>query len=226
MDSENVSDGGWNLMKWGVSKFLLRRRFILAVAVTAFGLIVPAYSQTQDVVLLLEQSPVKGGEITPAAGVHHFKAGSEVFLKAVPKPGYKFVRWLGEVSDATASSTIAYLNKPKVIIAVFEQAEHGVSAEEGGISGGGGGGGSGLFPTALDLSRPGGFSGGAGGGNVKPQSIVYYVKDKKPTPEVPEPATGLMLMLGSLFALKRRSPKRLPTEHLQQANRSSGGAIF
>jgi len=130
MDSENISDGGWNLMNWGVSKFLLRGRITLAVAVMAFGLIAPAYSQTQDIVLLLEQTPVKGGEITPAAGVHHFKPGSEVFLKAVPKPGYKFVRWLGEVSDATATSTIAYLNKPKVIIAVFEQAEHGVSADE------------------------------------------------------------------------------------------------
>lgn len=194
-------------MKWGVSKFLLRRRFILAAAVAAFGLIVPAYSETQDVVLLLEQSPVKGGEISPAAGVHRFKAGSEVFLKAVPKPGYKFVHWLGDVSDPAASSTVAYLDKPKVIIAVFEQAEHGVSTEEGGISGGGGGGGSGLFPTALDLGRPGGFSGGGGGGNVKPQSIIY-VKDRKPSPEVPEPATGLLLMLGSLFALKRSSRKK------------------
>jgi uncharacterized membrane protein YgcG len=208
MDGENMPDGGWNLMKWGVSKFLLRRRFILAVAVAAFGLIMPAYSQTQDVVLLLEQSPVKGGETTPAAGVHHFKAGSEVFLKAVPKPGYKFVHWLGEVSDPAASSTIAYLDKHKVVVAVFEQAEDAVSAAEGGISGGGGGGGSGLFPTALDLSRPGGFSGGGGGSNVKPQSIVYDVKGKKPAPEVPEPATGLLLMLGSLFALKRSSRKK------------------
>jgi uncharacterized membrane protein YgcG len=195
-------------MNWGVSKFLLRGRIILAVAIMAFGLIVPAYSQTQDIVLLLEQSPVKGGEITPAAGVHHFKPGSEVFLKAVPKPGYKFVHWLGEVSDATASSTVAYLNKPKVIIAVFEQAEDGVSTNEGGVSGGGGGGGSGLFPTALDLSRPGGFSGGGGGSSIKPQEFVYYVKDKKPTPEVPEPATGLLLTLGSLFIFKRRNLKR------------------
>lgn len=205
-----MSDGGWNLMNWGVSKFLLRGHFILAIAIMAFGLIVPAYSQTQEIVLLLEQSPVKGGETTPAAGVHHFKPGSEVLLKAVPKPGYKFVHWLGEVSDPTATSTVAYLNKPKVIIAVFEQAEHGVSAKEGGTLGGGGGGGSGLFPTALDLSRPGGISGGGGGSGAKPREFVYYVKDKKPTPEVPEPATGLLLMLGSLFALKRRSRKGFP----------------
>jgi hypothetical protein len=172
---------------------------------------VPAYSQTQDIVLLLEQTPVKGGEITPAAGVHHFKPGTEVLLKAVPKPGYKFVHWLGEVSDATASSTVVYLNKPKVIIAVFEQAEHGVSSNGEGLTAAGGGAPGGLFPTALDFSRPGGFSGG-GGGSAKPQKYYYVIKDNKPTPkapEVPEPATGLLLVMGSLFAFKRRSHKRL-----------------
>mgnify|MGYP001601280875 FL=1 len=131
-------------------------------------------------------------------------------LTAVPKPGYKFVHWLGEVSDATASSTVAYLDKPKVIIAVFEQAEHGVSSHGEGLTTGGGGAPGGLFPTALDFSRPGGFSGG--GGSAKPQKYYYVIKDNKPTPkapEVPEPATGLLLVMGSLFAFKRRSRKRL-----------------
>ena len=193
-------------MKWGFPKFLGCGRIILVIAIITCGLIVPAYCQTQDIVLLLEQTPVKGGEITPVAGVHHFKPGTEVVLTAVAKPGYKFIHWLGEVSDATASSTVVYLNKPKVIIAVFEQAEHGVSADGDSLSAGGGGGPGGLFPTALDLSRPGGFS---GGGGAKPQKQIYFVKEKKPTPEVPEPATGLLLVLGSLFALKRRGPKRV-----------------
>jgi uncharacterized membrane protein YgcG len=195
-------------MEWGIPKFLERGRIMLVVAIIAFGLTIPAYCQTQDIVLLLEQTPVKGGEITPVAGVHHFKPGTEVMLTAVAKPGYKFVHWLGEVSDATASSTVAYLNKPKVIIAVFEQAEHGISPDGDGLSAGGGGGPGGLFPTALDFSRPGGFSGG-GGGKAKPQKYIYIIKDNKPTPEVPEPATGLLLVLGSLFALKRRGPKRI-----------------
>ena len=212
-------------MKWGFPKFSIfdfrlsilnrqsaigNRRSRLAVAIIVFGLILPAYSQTQDVVLLLEQTPIKGGEITPAAGVHHFKPGTEVLLTAVPKPGYKFVHWLGEVSDAMASSTVAYLDKPKVIIAVFEQAEHGVSAEGENLSAGGGGAPGGLFPTALDFSRPGGFSGG-GSGKAKPQKLVYFAKDVKPkakVPEVPEPATGLLLVMGSLFAFRRRGHKR------------------
>lgn len=215
MDSENLSQRGWDVMKWGFPKFsildfgfsIFNRQLRLAVAIIAFGLIVPAYSQTQDIVLLLEQTPVKGGEITPSAGVHHFKPGTEILLKAVPKPGYKFTHWLGEVSDATATSTVVYLDKPKVIIAVFEQAEHGFSSGEGGLTAAGGGGAGGMFPTALDFSRPGGFGGG-GGGKTKPQNHVYYVKDTKPTPEVPEPATGLLLVLGSLFTLKRRGSKK------------------
>ncbi|MFC1794478.1 PEP-CTERM sorting domain-containing protein [Planctomycetota bacterium] len=196
--------------QWAIGNRQLR----LAAVIIAFGLIVPAYCQTQtkDIVLLLEQTPVKGGEISPVAGVHHFKPGSEVMLKAVPKPGYKFVHWLGEVSDATASSTVVYLNKPKVIIAVFEQAENGISADGKGLPiGGGGGAGGGLFPTALDFSRPGGFGGGVGQ-KAKPQKLFYSMKGKKPTPkapEVPEPATGLLMMLGGLFALKRRSSKRV-----------------
>jgi len=183
------------------------RQLKLAFAIIAFWLIVPAYCQTEDVVLLLEQTPVKGGKITPDAGVHYFKPNSEVILTAVPKTGYKFIHWLGDVSDPTAPNTVVYLNKPKVIIAVFEQAEQGVLGDgEGLLVSGGGGGGGGLFPTALDFSRPGGF---AGGGGAKPQKPVYYVKGKKPTPEVPEPATGLLLMLGGLFALKRRDLKKI-----------------
>ena len=201
-------------MKWGFPKFLKRGRIILFVVIVVCGLIAPARSQTQDIVLLLEQTPVKGGDIKPAAGVHHFKPGTEIMLTAVPKPGYKFTHWLGEVSDATASSTVVYLNKPKVIVAVFEQAEHGVSADGEGFSAGGGGGGGGLFPSNLDLSRPGGFS---GGGSAKPQKPVYYVKDTKPTPkapQVPEPATGLLLVMGSLFACKRRGRKGLSVKHI------------
>lgn len=209
-------------MKRGVPKFsisdlrfslLIRRSTIgirqlrLALAIITFWLIIPAYSQTKDMVLLLEQTPVKGGKITPVAGVHYFKPNSEVILTAVPKAGYKFIHWLGDVSDPTAANTIVYLNEPKVIIAVFEKAEQGISGDgEGLLLGGGGGAGGGLFPTALDLSWPGGIS---GGGGAKPKKPVYYEKGKKPTPEVPEPATGLLMMLGGLFALKRRSPKRI-----------------
>jgi len=197
-------------MKWGVSRFVGCRGIILAIALIAWVLFVPAYCQTGTVVLLLEQTPAKGGEITPVAGIYHFASGSEVTLTAIPKPGYQFVHWLGEVSDPTASKTVVYLNTPKVIIAVFEQTEDGVSAEGESLPAAGGAFGGGLSPTAVDLILPSGLSIGGGGGSVKPQPrTVIYVLDDEKTPEVPEPATGVLLVLGGLFAIARRGARRL-----------------
>ena len=190
-------------MKLGGTTFIGRRGFVLAAAIMLWGLFAPADCQAQEVLLLLEQTPVKGGDITPIAGVHHFKPGSEVVLNASPKPGYQFVHWLGDVSDATASSTVVYLNKAKVIVAVFEQAEY--SAKDI-LPGGGGGGGGGLMPTAGNFFPQGGISPGGGGGGGKP---VTYVPDTNgKTPEVPEPATGVLLVMGSLFAFARRRGKK------------------
>ncbi|UCC98367.1 MAG: PEP-CTERM sorting domain-containing protein [Phycisphaerales bacterium] len=189
-------------MKRGVPIFIRRGGLTFAAVMIACGLFAPACCQASDVVLLLEQTPVKGGEITPVAGVYHFTPGAEVMLSALPKPGYQFVHWLGDVSDPAATSTVVHLNKPKVIVAVFEQVEHGISADGTGLPTAGGGAPSGLFPTAVDLGKPGGFSGG-GGPKPKSQPIVYAI-GKKPAPEVPEPATGALLILGGLFALRRK----------------------
>jgi len=158
---------------------------------------------------MLQQTPVKGGDIAPGPGIYQFEAGSEVILTATAKPGYKFVQWLGDVSDATASNTVVYLNEPKVIIAVFEQSESGALGKDREFlaGGGGGGGGSGLMPTALDLSRPGGMTAGTGGG-VTPRPIVYNINTGGKVPEVPEPATGALFMLGGLFAFARRRVRR------------------
>ncbi len=188
-------------MKRGVPKSLGRVALTFAIVMIACGLFAPAYCQA-DVVLLLEQTPVKGGEITPVAGVYHFAPGSEVTLTATPKPGYHFVHWLGDVSDPTATNTVVYLNKPKVVIAVFEQTEHGISADGDGLPTAGGGAPGGLFPTAVDLSRPGGFSGG-GGARPQPPHFTYIIGNKPP-PQVPEPATGVLLLMGGLFAVARK----------------------
>jgi len=191
-------------MKWGDSISVLWRGAILAVAIIALGLFAPAYGQAKkDVMLLLEQSPAKGGDISPAAGIYHFEPNSQVSLTAMPKPGYKFLHWLGDVSDPTATKTMVHLNKPKIIVAVFEQNEHRLEKPEG-LSGGGGGGG-GLLTTPADLRLPGGFS--AGGGSTRPQiqSHTYVIKGSEP---VPEPATGVLLLVGGLLVLRRRSSKK------------------
>jgi hypothetical protein len=141
--------------------------------------------------------------MTPIAGVYHFELNSEVTLTAVPKPGYQFVYWLGDVSDPAATNTIVYLDKTKIIIAVFEQSEYGALAAEEGMPGGGGGGGGGLVTTVGNYGQTGGMSGGGGGGTPKISKSVY----SKGTEVIPEPATGVLLVLGSLFAFTRRGAK-------------------
>lgn len=190
------------MVKCGGTTFIWRGGLILAATIMVCGLFAPKDCHAREVVLLLEQTPVKGGDISPNAGVHHFAPGSEIVLSANPKPGYQFVHWLGDVSDATASSTVVYLNKPKVVVAVFEQAEYGTKDILPG--GGGGGGGGGLMPTAVNFYPQGGISAGGGGG------AGPIIPNNKTTPEVPEPATGVLLVMGSLFAFARRRGKKQP----------------
>jgi len=191
-------------MKPGGSPLFGWKSLIIAFAVISGWLFAPAFCQSSDVSLLLQQTPGKGGAITPDPGVYHFKLNSSVTLTATPKPGYQFAYWIGDVSDPSAVSTMVYLDKPKIIIAVFEQSGYGVPAVEKGFSGGGGGGGggSGFVSPVMTFGQAGSISGVAGG--VKPK--VY----KSPYPKsevIPEPATGVLLVLGSVFAFARRRTK-------------------
>ncbi|MCP4607961.1 MAG: PEP-CTERM sorting domain-containing protein [Planctomycetes bacterium] len=191
-------------MKPGGSPFFGSKILISAFAVIACWLLAPAYCQTSDVALLLQQTPNKGGAITPDPGVYHYKQNSEITITAAPKPGYQFLYWIGDVSDSSAISTIVYLDKPKIIIAVFEEGGYGVPAVEKGSSGGGGGGGggSGFISPAMTFGQAGSISGVAGG--VKPK--IYQSAYPK-SEVVPEPATCVLLGFGSLFALIRRRTK-------------------
>jgi len=194
-------------MKPGGPPFIGWRGLISAIAIIVCWLFAPAYCQTPDVALLLQQTPSKGGAITPIAGVHHFELNSEITLTAAPKQGYQFLYWLGDVSDPAATKTVVYLDKPKIIIAIFGQTENGTLVEEKGLSfgGGGGGGGSGLVNTVANFGYTGGIRSGAGGKAKSPK--VVYVKSIE---VIPEPATCVLLLLGSLFAFARRGAKSRP----------------
>ncbi len=178
---------------------------ILSIVATVFILAVmcrEVYSQ-EHTALLLRQTPPQGGKVTPAVGLHHFHIHSDVVLTAVPKPGWRFVYWLGDVTDSTANSTVAFVDTPKIIIAVFERDEYEFEAFDiiprstpvGGI-----------YPSPGDYSR---HTGGGGGGK-KPDP------DPKPNPEpepdkdvpvpIPEPGTAVLLSTGIWLArrLKRK----------------------
>jgi len=194
-------------MKPGGPPFIGWTGLISAIAIIVCWMFAPAYCQTPDVALLLQQTPSKGGAITPIAGIHHFELNSQVTLTAAPKPGYQFLYWLGDVSDPGATSTVVYLDKPKIIIAIFGRTENGTLVEEEGLSfgGGGGAGGSGLVNTVANFGYTGGMSSGTGGKAKSPK--VIYVKNIE---VIPEPATVVLLLLGSLFAFARRGAKSRP----------------
>lgn len=193
----------------GSQKVLL----LLVFAVVFCGLLKPAYCQTNRPVLLLQQIPANAGTITPDPGVHYFEQDASVTLTAVPGPGYQFIYWLGDVSEPELNRTTAYLDAPKIIIAIFEKAEfdlEDMSEATQGIPGRMGGG---LRASAADFSGQG-FSGGGGGRrqSVRRPPAQPPEPEPLPPPEVPvptpEPTTLVLLVVGSYLAFAGRRSRK------------------
>lgn len=189
----------------------------LRVIITAIMLILAdlagsARCQGADFSLLIQQVPPEGGDVTPRPGVYHFKPDTEVVLTANPKPGYKFICWMGGVSNPAERSTATCINRPKIIIAVFERTEYGTLFAQSGAGGGGGGGDSvGYAPTAenymqLMASGPGKMSGKPI--IFQPVDIEKLLPHEPDEPVVPEPATAILLGLGGFFTFIRRRVSR------------------
>jgi len=219
---------------------------ILTVIVALLGLSGEALrgAQTTDISLLLEQIPTHGGTITPEPGVYYFKPDAEIILTAAPRPGYQFVCWLGDVSDRTASRTVAYLNKPKVIIAVFQKTDSdnpltSTSAGGGGSSGAAQFAGGGFVEG---INHAGLMIGGTGPKKYKPPALpilpqitkftlpakskgllMAEVPDTSTQTEqtIPEPATGILLIFGSLFTFVRATRTQNSTRNSQYEIRST-----
>jgi len=215
-------------MKRRSQVFLGLRAMILAAVVILVSLGGSAHCQSEGVSLLLQQIPAQGGTITPSVGVHHLKPNSEIILTATAKPGYQFVCWLGDVSDPKASSTIAYINGPKIIIALFERTDYEDLLTQTGAAGGGGSGASGSASggSFSDVGNQTGLMIGGGGGTpkvllpapasppvtidldklfVEPPTFLAPVLGEQ---AIPEPATGILLALGSLFTFVRYRASR------------------
>jgi hypothetical protein len=193
---------------FGSQKVLL----LLVLAVVFCGLLKPAYCQTNRPVLLLQQVPANAGTITPGPGVHYLEQDAIVTLTAVPRPGYQFVYWLGDVGDPELNRTTAYLDAPKIIIAIFERAEfefEDMSEATQGIPGGFAGG---LRASAADYSRQGYSGGGARRQSVRRQPAQPPGPEPLPPPEIPvptpEPTTLVLLAVGSYLAFAGRRSRK------------------
>ncbi|MHC4573881.1 MAG: InlB B-repeat-containing protein [Planctomycetota bacterium] len=197
-------------MKSNNRKSIRWQSVLFATAVTVAALLEPAYCQTESSVLLLQKTPPQGGTTTPDAGIHQFNVNSDVAISAWPKPGYQFICWLGDVIDPTVNSTTVYLDAPKIVIAVFERAQYDLlNLQESPRSASGGGfGGDNLAASGASYSRQG-FAGSGGGKRQKfswpnppAAPLIGPQEGVDPPSPTPEPATALMLVLGTMFAFR------------------------
>jgi hypothetical protein len=176
-----------------------------------------AQAQTDGYLLMVQQSPLDAGVVTPQTGIYRTPLNDTITLTAVPNTGYRFVCWLGGVTEPTANSTTIVVDAPKIVIAVFEREEFETLSEEGLLVPGQGYTGLRRSPSSI---RP---SAGVSPGEPKIYDTPDYYHngddgkvddfpvpdegdDEFPVPEVPEPATLLILgpgALGVLFTRKR-----------------------
>jgi hypothetical protein len=151
--------------------------------------------------VLVQESPVGAGEIKPGIGVHDFGANETVTLTTVANPGWKFVYWLGDVSDPTANRTMMSVDGPKIIIAVFQRDEYAMLGDND------------SSPASQGEQKLTGrndvIGGGLGGGGSGPPSDPpHYYPPTPPVEPVPEPQTLVLLVTGIYFLRNKLLMKR------------------
>jgi hypothetical protein len=177
----------------------------------------PAQAQTDGYLLMVQQSPLDAGIVTPQTGIYRTPLNDTITLSAVPNTGFRFVCWLGDVIEPTANSTTIVVDAPKIVIAVFEREEFETLSEEGLLVPGQGYTGLRRSPSSVR------FGAGVSPGEPK----IYDTPDRRwqngddgqvddfpvpddgddddfPVPEVPEPATLLIFGSGTLGVLFMR----------------------
>lgn len=168
-----------------------------------------AYSQEDGYAMMIQESPAGSGKITPGIGVHEIGLNETITLTAIPKPGYQFVYWLGDVSDPTTNETTITVNGPKIVVAVFERTEYEQMLVSDAVRASIGGGGmvrSGIRARtgpAIRVSDHRRFK--------FPDFNIDDFLSKFPVPNedevIPEPASIMLLGGGALMVLRRRRRK-------------------
>ena len=194
-------------------KHISCQRLILVLVLAGLFCSLPemTFCEHEGPALLLQQVPAEGGKIIPGTGVHYIELNKSVTLTAVPEPGYEFVYWMGDVTDPTLSRTTAYLDAPKIIVAVFERAEFELEGIADTIIPGNFG--STMRRGAADYARRG-YSGGVGRRQITRAPARRPPQPPPPPPPpdfpvpIPEPATVVLLALGSILAFAGRRQKK------------------
>ena len=188
-----------------VKMLFLAACFLLAV-------VVPLPAQTEGYLLMVQQSPADAGTVTPQAGIYRTSLNDTITITAFPQTGYRFVCWLGDVTEPTANSTTILVDAPKIVIAVFEREEFAAALSEEGL----------LIPGRGISGLRRSPSRVRAGASISPGERKIYdtpdyswswdwpdepdEPDEFPVPEIPEPATLLILSSGTvglLFMRKR-----------------------
>ena len=123
---------------------------------------------------------------------------------------------MGDVTDTTAGRTSAYIDSPKIIIAIFERTQFDFLAGQVKSQSAPG---QRLYPQAVDYTSGGispvaakrphkyNYPGGPTPPSEDPEDLpIPDDNDSEdfPVPEVPEPATAALLAIGSLFLARKR----------------------
>ncbi|MCD4830642.1 MAG: PEP-CTERM sorting domain-containing protein [Anaerohalosphaeraceae bacterium] len=192
--------------KWGVIVKVLSATLTICCLLL---LAESAYSQKSNYAILVQESPVGAGSITPGLGMHSFGENETITLNTVPKPGYHFVYWLGDVSEPTKNRTTLSINGPKIVIAVFERDSYELSASATAATGN--------SPTYLTPRHHNISSASFSGGSGKPPNPTPPPGpppiDPPPEP-VPEPTTIVILAVGACCAISnKRKHLKTTTSH-------------